>query len=40
MFLEMVREKRGGKGRRGEDAWSVKYESVELCCSKCFQVKL
>ena len=49
LFLEMVREKRGGKGRRGEDAWSVKYESIELCCSqrtknhqkfKCFQVKL
>ena len=47
-FLEIVREKRGGKGRRGEDAWSVKYESIELWCSqrtnnhhkfKCFQVK-
>ena len=45
-FLEIVREKRG---RQGEDAWSVKYESIELCCSqrtkhhhkfKCFQVKL
>ena len=44
--LEIVREKRG---RQGEDAWSVKYESIELCCSqrtknhhkfKCFQVKL
>ena len=35
-FLEIVREKRGGKGRRGEDAWSVKYEyiHVELCCSQ------
>ena len=41
-------EKRGGKRRRGEDAWSVKYESIKLCCSKrtknhhkfkCFQVK-
>ena len=50
-FLEIVREKRGGKGRHGEDAWSVKYEyiHVELCCSqrkknhykfKSFQVKL
>ena len=45
----IVREKKGGKGRRGEDAWSVKYESIDLCCSqrtnnhhkfKCFQVKL
>ena len=41
--------KRGGKGRQGEDAQSVKYESIELCCSqkiknhykfKSFQVKL
>ena len=48
-LLEIVREKRGGKGRQGEDAWSVKYESIELWCSqrtnnhykfKCFQVKL
>ena len=47
-FLEIVREKRGGKGRRQKDAWSLKYESIELCCSqrtknhtfKCFQVKL
>ena len=23
-FFRMAREKRGGKGRRGEDAWSVK----------------
>ena len=46
--LEIVREKRGGKGRRGEDAWSVKYESIELCSQrtnnhhkfKYFQVKL
>ena len=30
-FLEIVRVKRG---RQGEDAWSVKYESIELCCSK------
>ena len=46
LFLEMVREKRGGKG---EDAHSVKYESIQLCCSqrtknhhkfKSFQVKL
>ena len=29
-FLEIVREKRGRKGRQGEDAWSVKYESIEL----------
>ena len=29
-----IREKRGGKGREGEDAWSVKYESKELCCSQ------
>ena len=44
--LEIVREKRG---RQGEDAWSVKYESIELCCSqrtknhhkfKFFQVKM
>ena len=34
VFLEIIREKRGGKGRRGEDAWSVKYESIELCCSQ------
>ena len=34
LLLEIVREKRGGKGRRGEDAWSVKYESIELCCSQ------
>ena len=25
-FLEIAREKRGGKGRQGEDAWSVKNE--------------
>ena len=31
LFLEMIREKRGGKGRRGEDAQS---ESIELCCSQ------
>ena len=31
-FLEIVREKGSGKGRRGEDAWSVKYESIELWC--------
>ena len=23
-----------GKARRGEDAWSVKYEGIELCCSQ------
>ena len=31
LFLEMVREKRGGEI---EDAHSVKYEGIELCCSK------
>ena len=30
VFLKIVTEKRG---RQGEDAWSVKYESIELCCS-------
>ena len=30
-FLEIVREKRG---RQGQDAWSVNYESIELCCSQ------
>ena len=34
VFLEIVREKRGGRGGRGEDAWSVKYESIELWCSQ------
>ena len=34
IVFRMVREKRGGKGRQGEDAWSVKYESIELCCSQ------
>ena len=33
-FREIVREKRGGRGGRGEDAWSVKYESIELWCSQ------
>ena len=33
-FLEIVREKRGGRGGQGEDAWSVKYESIELWCSQ------
>ena len=46
LFLEMVREKRGGEKRR---CTPVKYESIELCCSqrtkndhkfKSFQVKL
>ena len=46
LFLEMVREKRGGERRR---CTPVKYESIELCCSqrtkndhkfKSFQVKL
>ena len=32
VFFGMVREKRGGKGRRGEDAQAVKYECIELCC--------
>ena len=30
-FRSIVREKRG---RQGEDAWSVGYESIELCCSQ------
>ena len=30
-FLEIVREKRG---RQREDAWSVKYESIELLFTK------
>ena len=30
VLLEIVTEKRG---RQEEDAWSVKYESIELCCS-------
>ena len=33
-FFLIVREKRGEKGRRGEDTWSVKYESIELSCSQ------
>ena len=33
-FFEMVREKRGGKGRRGEDAQSVKYKCIELLFTK------
>ena len=39
LFLEMVKEKRGGKG---EDTHSVKYESIELCSEsiKSLQVKL
>ena len=51
LSLGMVKEKRGGRlrGGQGKDAWSVKYESIDLCCSqgtkshhkfKCFQVKL
>ena len=39
-FLEIVREKRGGKGREGEDAWSVKYDSIELCCSQRTKIHL
>ena len=34
VFLGMVREKRGGRGGRGEDTWSVKYECTLLCCSQ------
>ena len=30
-FYCFVRDKRG---RQGEDAWPVKYESIELCCSQ------
>ena len=33
-LLGMVREKRGGRGDRGEDAWSVKYKSILLHCSQ------
>ena len=33
-FLKIVREKRSGRGGRREDAWSVKYESIELWCSQ------
>ena len=32
-FLGMEERLEGGGGR-GEDAWSVKYESIELCCSQ------
>ena len=46
-FLGMVRGKSGGRGGRGEAAWSVKYECTLLVaqqrtnsCCKCFQVKL
>ena len=31
-FLGIVREKRGQREGRGENAWSVKYKSIELCC--------
>ena len=31
LVLEVVKEKRGEKGRRGKDAWSVKYKGIELC---------
>ena len=34
IVFRMVREMRGRKGKRGEDAQSVKYESIELCCSQ------
>ena len=26
----MVRKKRGGRGGRGEDAWSIKYDNVHI----------
>ena len=26
----MVREKRGGRGGQGEDAWSIKFDNVHL----------
>ena len=29
-----IREKRGGRGGRGENALSVKSKSIELCCSQ------
>ena len=28
--LGMVREKRGGRGGQGEDAWSIKYDNVHI----------
>ena len=30
LFLGIAREKRDGRGSRGEDGWFVKYESIEL----------
>ena len=31
--LEMVREKRGGRGGQGEDAWSMKYDNIHIKAS-------
>ena len=28
--LGMVREKRGGRGGQGEDAWSIKFDNVHI----------
>ena len=33
-FLGIVRDKRSGRGGRGENAWCVKYKSIEFCCSQ------
>ena len=33
-FVGMVREKRRGRVGRGEDAWCVQYDSIELFCSQ------
>ena len=32
LLFFMVSEKNGGRGDQGEDAWSVKYKSIEFCC--------
>ena len=33
-FLGVIREKRGGKGGRRVDTWSVEYESIKVCKRK------
>ena len=40
VFLGMLREKRGGRGGQGEDAWFAKYESIEICCSQRTKIHL
>ena len=30
----MLKEKRGGRGGWGEDAWFAKYKSIKFCCSQ------